>query len=54
MGVRVNGLAHYRFAPAGAEAEPRPHALGFGNLSELQIRRGIRTLAEAVRHQEVS
>jgi len=52
MGVRVNGLAHYRFASAGAEPEPRPPALvlGFGNVSELQIRRGIRTLAEAVRH----
>ncbi|TWP45626.1 PLP-dependent aminotransferase family protein [Lentzea tibetensis] len=51
MGVRVNGLAHYRFAPAGAETEPRPPALvlGFGNVSELQIRRGIRTLAKAVR-----
>jgi GntR family transcriptional regulator / MocR family aminotransferase len=50
MGVRVNGLAHYRFA--SAETEPRPPALvlGFGNVSERQIRRGIRTLAEAVRH----
>jgi GntR family transcriptional regulator / MocR family aminotransferase len=52
MGVRVNGLGHYRFAAAGAETEPRPPALvlGFGNVSEPQIRRGIRTLAEAVRH----
>ncbi|SFQ66674.1 GntR family transcriptional regulator / MocR family aminotransferase [Amycolatopsis arida] len=53
MGVRVKGLAHYRFAPTGAEIEQRPPALvlGFGNVSELQIRRGIRTLAKAVRHQ---
>jgi GntR family transcriptional regulator/MocR family aminotransferase len=51
MGVRVNGLAHYRFAAADAETAPRAPALvlGFGNVSELQIRRGIRTLAEAIR-----
>jgi GntR family transcriptional regulator / MocR family aminotransferase len=51
MGVRVNGLGHYRFA--GADAAPRPPALvlGFGNVSERQISRGIRMLAEAVRHQ---
>ncbi|MGC7101840.1 PLP-dependent aminotransferase family protein [Amycolatopsis lurida] len=54
MGVRVNGLAHYRFAPAATEplpdTEPRPPALvlGFGNVSELQIRRGIRILTKAV------
>ncbi|HEU5473318.1 MAG TPA: PLP-dependent aminotransferase family protein [Actinophytocola sp.] len=55
MGVRVNGLAHYRFAPAGAETEPCPPALvlGFGNVSDHQIRRGIRTLAQAVRQQTV-
>jgi GntR family transcriptional regulator/MocR family aminotransferase len=55
MGVRVNGLGRYRFAPADAEAEPEPRppalVLGFGNVSEHQIRRGIRTLAKAVRHQ---
>jgi GntR family transcriptional regulator / MocR family aminotransferase len=55
MGVRVNGLDHYRFAAADVEAEPdrRPPALvlGFGNVSERQIRDGIRTLAEAVRRQ---
>lgn len=53
MGVRVNGLAHYRFAPEDADTEPRPPALvlGFGNVSEGQIRRGIRILAEAVWHQ---
>jgi GntR family transcriptional regulator/MocR family aminotransferase len=51
MGVRVNGLGHYRLA--GADAAPRPPALvlGFGNVSERQISRGIRILAEAVRHQ---
>ncbi|ALG12084.1 PLP-dependent aminotransferase family protein [Kibdelosporangium phytohabitans] len=48
MGVRVNGLTHYRFAPAGTEPHPPALVLGFGNVSELRIRRGIRTLAEAV------
>ncbi|CRK58183.1 hypothetical protein [Alloactinosynnema sp. L-07] len=53
MGVRVNGLAHYRFPQAGAETEPQPPALvlGFGNVNEPQIRNGIRTIAKAVRHQ---
>jgi GntR family transcriptional regulator/MocR family aminotransferase len=55
MGVRVNGLDHYRFvaADAKAELEPLPPALvlGFGNVSEYRISRGIRTLAEAVRLQ---
>jgi GntR family transcriptional regulator/MocR family aminotransferase len=55
MGVRVNGLGHYRFASADGQAEPDPHppalVLGFGNVSEHQIGRGIRILAEAVRHQ---
>jgi GntR family transcriptional regulator / MocR family aminotransferase len=53
MGVRVNGLDHYRFAPADAETEPDPRppalVLGFGNVSEHQIARGIRVLAKAVR-----
>ncbi|WP_436498568.1 PLP-dependent aminotransferase family protein [Actinokineospora sp. HUAS TT18] len=50
MGVRVNGLAHYRFP--GMETEPRPPALvlGFGNVSESQIREGIRTLARSAGH----
>ncbi len=52
MGVGVNGLDRYRFvAPdTDAEPEPRPPALvlGFGNVGEQQIRRGIRTLADAV------
>jgi GntR family transcriptional regulator/MocR family aminotransferase len=52
MGVRVNGLGHYRFVAGGAEPEPDPRSpalvLGFGNVSEHQIRRGIRALAEAV------
>jgi GntR family transcriptional regulator/MocR family aminotransferase len=55
MGVRVNGLDRYRFAAAGPEAEPDPLppalVLGFGNVSEQQIRRGVRTLAEAVGRQ---
>jgi len=55
LGVRVNGLDHYRLVAAEAEAEPdsRPPALvlGFGNVSEHQISRGIRTLAKAVRSQ---
>jgi GntR family transcriptional regulator / MocR family aminotransferase len=55
MGVRVNGLGHYRFVPADAETEPDPRppslVLGFGNVSEHQISRGIRILAKAVRHQ---
>jgi GntR family transcriptional regulator / MocR family aminotransferase len=52
MGVRVNGLGHYRFVPPDPEpeADPLPPALvlGFGNVSEHQISRGIRTLADAL------
>jgi GntR family transcriptional regulator / MocR family aminotransferase len=51
MGVRVNGLDHYRFAATDTKAEdPRPPALvlGFGNVSEHQISRGIRVLANVV------
>jgi GntR family transcriptional regulator/MocR family aminotransferase len=55
MGVRVNGLGHYRFVAAQAEAEPEPLppalVLGFGNVTEHQISRGIRTLDNAVRSQ---
>jgi len=53
MGVRVNGLDRYRFAAAKAEPDPRPPALvlGFGNVTEHQISRGIRVLAAAVRNQ---
>jgi GntR family transcriptional regulator / MocR family aminotransferase len=55
VGVRVNGLGHYRFVPADADTEPDPRppalVLGFGNVSENQISRGIRTLAKAVRRQ---
>jgi GntR family transcriptional regulator/MocR family aminotransferase len=55
MGVRVNGLGHYRFEAADAKTEPDPRppalVLGFGNVTEHQISRGIRTLATAVRHQ---
>lgn len=55
MGVRVNGLGHYRFVAVDAETEPDPLppalVLGFGNVGEHQIRRGIRTLAEAAQSQ---
>lgn len=55
MGVRVKGLGHYRFRTADLIEEPDSFSpalvLGFGNVSENQIRRGIRTLAEAVRSQ---
>jgi GntR family transcriptional regulator/MocR family aminotransferase len=58
MGVRVNGLGRYRFVASDAEVEqePRPPALvlGFGNVSEAQIGKGIRKLADAVRHQTES
>jgi GntR family transcriptional regulator/MocR family aminotransferase len=49
MGVRVNPLGLYGFATADAAGEPSVLSpglvLGFGNVSEEQIRRGIRTLA---------
>ena len=52
MGVRVNGLGHYRFVPADAKGEPEPLppalVLGFGNVTEQRIKRGIHTLAKAV------
>jgi GntR family transcriptional regulator/MocR family aminotransferase len=55
MGVRVNGLGNYRLVPTGSEIEPDPRppalVLGFGNVSERQISRGIRTLAKAVQQQ---
>ena len=55
MGVRVNGVGHYRFVPADSESEPEPRppalVLGFGNVSDHQITRGVRTLAKAVRLQ---
>jgi GntR family transcriptional regulator / MocR family aminotransferase len=50
MGVRVNGLGHYRFSSAETEPLPPALVLGFGNVTEHQISRGIRTLAKAVRH----
>ena len=57
MGVRVNALGDYRFGATDTDtdAAPRPPALvlGFGNVSEQQIRRGVRTIAEAVRRQIV-
>jgi GntR family transcriptional regulator/MocR family aminotransferase len=52
MGVRVNGLSRYRFTPSGGGVDPDPLppalVIGFGNVTEQQIRRGIRILAEAV------
>jgi GntR family transcriptional regulator/MocR family aminotransferase len=49
LGVRVNGLGHYAFV--GTAASPPALVLGFGNVGEQQIRRGIRALAEAVRSE---
>lgn len=47
MSLQVNGLGHYRLR------HTPPHhpalVLGFGNVTETQIRRGVRTLAEAIR-----
>jgi len=58
MGVRVNGLGHYRFVAAEVKAEPNPRppalVLGFGNVTEHQISRGIRILAKAVRRHTPS
>jgi GntR family transcriptional regulator/MocR family aminotransferase len=52
MGVRVNGLGHYRFVSADGEPKPGPLppalVVGFGNVTEHRISRGIRTLAEVV------
>ncbi len=50
LGVRINALSHYRFPGAGPDPVRRPPALvlGFGNVHEEQIRRGIRLLADAV------
>ena len=54
MGVRVNPLGLYRFATADVAGEPSMLSpalvLGFGNVGEEQIRRGIRTLAMVVSH----
>jgi len=51
MGVRVNPLSHYRFVTEDGRAAPLgfPPALvlGFGNVDEQQLRRGIRILARA-------
>jgi GntR family transcriptional regulator/MocR family aminotransferase len=49
LGVRVNGLGHYAFV--GTAASPPALVLGFGNVGEQQIRRGVRALAEAVRSE---
>ena len=58
MGVGVSGLDRYRFRAADTDVEPDPRppalVLGFGNVGEQQIRRGIRTLAEAVRRQDLA
>ena len=53
MGVRVNTLGDYRFASEVKRVEALPPALvlGFGNVDDDQIRRGIRAIAQAVRHQ---
>ncbi|GGE86078.1 PLP-dependent aminotransferase family protein [Mycetocola zhadangensis] len=52
MGVRVSPLSDYRIPTAGPGKQPLPYppalVLGFGNIDEYQIRRGIRALAIAV------
>lgn len=52
LGVRVNGLGRYRLQPAGPtmsiDAVPPALVLGFGNVTESQIRRGIRVIADVV------
>ena len=48
-GVRVNPLGHYRFQTEDAEPPPPALVLGFGNVTEQEIRRGIRGIAEATR-----
>lgn len=52
-GVRVNALSQYRFSRDGSDGDRQTPALvlGFGNVGEQQIRRGIRTLANVVRDQ---
>jgi GntR family transcriptional regulator/MocR family aminotransferase len=52
LGVRVNGLGHYAFP--GTDASPPAIVLGFGNVGEQQIRRGVRALAEAARTEGVA
>jgi len=57
LGVRVNPLGAYRFEPADAGAGdeepsngyPPALVLGFGNVTEDQIRRGIRSIASVAR-----
>lgn len=51
MGVQISTLGAYRFATEETRAEALPPALvlGFGNVEEDQIRRGIRTISKAVR-----
>ena len=47
LSVNVNGLGRYRLAGADGPQESGL-VLGFGNVTEHQIRRGVRALAEAV------
>lgn len=49
-GVRVNPLSLYRVRSRDAEPEPLPPALvlGFGNVDDERIRRGVRILADIV------
>ncbi|MSR97341.1 PLP-dependent aminotransferase family protein [Arthrobacter sp. BL-252-APC-1A] len=55
IGVRVNGLGSYRFTPLATQPHPPPLppalVLGFGNLNEHQIIRGIRALAGVLQHE---
>jgi GntR family transcriptional regulator/MocR family aminotransferase len=53
MSVGVRGLNDYRFGSGSTHVQPHPWSpalvLGFGNVTENQIRRGIRILASASR-----
>jgi GntR family transcriptional regulator/MocR family aminotransferase len=49
LGVRVNGLHHYRLTHTPAEPAL---LLAFGNVSEHQLVRGVHAIAEAVRRSK--
>ena len=47
-GVRVSPLGDYRFEAGSADGVPPALVLGFGNVDEERIRRGIRIIADVV------
>ncbi|MEO7059641.1 MAG: PLP-dependent aminotransferase family protein [Lapillicoccus sp.] len=53
LSVNVNGLGRYRLT-GGDVPQPPGLVLGFGNVTEHQIRRGVRALAEAARQSGVA